>query len=111
MLAGFLLLPSHVHLWAIPKDEYRISKRLKHCMPRLQVCDYPSFEAKTRLAGHMERVVTCKFDPSGRQDKAFHIAALWSAVALSFLCTDWCQMPLFFLICGFLSFSQVELFV
>lgn len=32
----------------------------------IAVCDYPSFEAKTTLAGHMERVVTCKFDPSGR---------------------------------------------
>ena len=35
----------------------------------LQVCDYPSFQAKTSLAGHMERVVSCKFDLSGRHDQ------------------------------------------
>ena len=34
----------------------------------LQVCDYPSFQAKTSLAGHMERVVSCKFDLSGRHE-------------------------------------------
>lgn len=35
----------------------------------LQVCDYPSFQAKTSLAGHMERVVSCKFDLTGRHDQ------------------------------------------
>ena len=32
-----------------------------------QVSDFPSFQLRESLAGHMERVVTTKFDPSGRQ--------------------------------------------
>lgn len=32
----------------------------------IAVCDYPSFQNRTSLAGHMERVLSCKFDPSGR---------------------------------------------
>lgn len=47
-----------------------------------QVCDYPSFQNRTSLAGHMERVLSCKFDPSGRHDQALHspfVSCMYSA--------------------------------
>ena len=44
----------------------------------LQVSDYPSFENRTSLAGHMERVVTCKFDSSGRHEQTFNTCAVCS---------------------------------
>lgn len=31
-----------------------------------QVSDFPSFRQRSSLPAHMERVVSCKFDPSGR---------------------------------------------
>ncbi|KAL3147814.1 hypothetical protein ABBQ32_002542 [Trebouxia sp. C0010 RCD-2024] len=31
----------------------------------VSVCDFPNFRPRTSLPAHMERVVSCKFDPSG----------------------------------------------
>ncbi|DBA83167.1 TPA: hypothetical protein ACH3X2_006688 [Trebouxia sp. C0005] len=36
----------------------------------IAVCDYPSFQNRISLAGHMERVLSCKFDPSGTSCRA-----------------------------------------